>query len=220
MTGHAASLADAAAWLLLRQLPAPDKACSGAGVHVARWWGCVEAHPALPAGRGCAGRLFTGVWRCGQALPAFKEAAQLLFGAAKDAGSLEIPLPNAERGKVVTRFAPEPSGDTRRRPGQGFGWTRPRRVRGTACVGHLHIGHVKAAMLSAHFATQYEGKMILRLDDTNPSKEKGDYETAAPPRPAPARWGGRRLFTPPAVSRRSSATCSGSTSCRPRHNTI
>lgn len=59
-------------------------------------------------------------------------------------------LKGAEQGKVVTRFAPEPS-------------------------GYLHIGHVKAACISYHFAKMFEGKMILRFDDTNPAKEKEEF---------------------------------------------
>ena len=68
----------------------------------------------------------------------------------KDSESIFDFLPGAERGKVVTRFAPEPS-------------------------GYLHIGHVKAAMLCYYCAKHYNGKMILRFDDTNPSKEKGEF---------------------------------------------
>ena len=68
----------------------------------------------------------------------------------KDSESIFDFLPGAEKGKVVTRFAPEPS-------------------------GYLHIGHVKAAMLCYYAAKHFGGKMILRFDDTNPSKEKGEF---------------------------------------------
>ncbi|HLD72943.1 MAG TPA: glutamate--tRNA ligase [Candidatus Nanoarchaeia archaeon] len=51
-------------------------------------------------------------------------------------------LPNAEKGKVVVRIAPSPSGP-------------------------LHIGHAYGASLNYEYAKMYQGKFILRIEDTN-----------------------------------------------------
>ncbi len=53
------------------------------------------------------------------------------------------PLPNAEKGKVVVRIAPSPSGP-------------------------LHIGHAYGVSLNYEYAKMYGGKLILRIEDTNP----------------------------------------------------
>jgi len=60
------------------------------------------------------------------------------------------PLPGAEKGRVVTRLPPEPS-------------------------GYMHIGHAMSGFLNYLYAKMYDGKIWLRFEDTDPRKVKLEY---------------------------------------------
>jgi glutaminyl-tRNA synthetase len=44
--------------------------------------------------------------------------------------------------------------------------------------GYLHIGHVKAFLIDYNTAKEFGGELILRFDDTNPTKEETEYVDA------------------------------------------
>lgn len=77
-------------------------------------------------------------------------APELLVEKVIEARKELPPLPNAEKGKVVTRLPPEPS-------------------------GYMHIGHGMSGIINYLYARMYDGKVWLRFEDTNPRKVKKEF---------------------------------------------
>lgn len=67
--------------------------------------------------------------------------------------AIDKDLDDGVYSRIQTRFPPEPN-------------------------GYLHIGHAKAIWINFGTAKKYGGKCILRLDDTNPTKEDAEYVEA------------------------------------------
>ncbi|TMW61790.1 hypothetical protein Poli38472_010853 [Pythium oligandrum] len=149
LVAYALSLADIAVWSRLHAL----KLDVSSYANVSRWWKYLSSQS-----------IFAGAEAALKALPAVKKPQQKPAAdkkpvkggdkpasqKGKNTGSCP-PLQGAVDGQVVTRFPPEPS-------------------------GYLHIGHLKACLLNDYYARHYNGKLILRFDDTNPSKEKDEFE--------------------------------------------
>ena len=72
-----------------------------------------------------------------------KSLAPKLLKEKKEKKKDRLEIPNAKAGKVITRFAPSPSGP-------------------------MHIGHSYVLTLNSELARKYKGKLILRIEDTNP----------------------------------------------------
>ena len=82
-----------------------------------------------------------------------EELAPELLERSKEEKKGVPDVPNAKKGKVVTRIPPEPS-------------------------KYPHIGHALCFMINYLVAQKYKGKTVLRFEDTNPLKVRKEFYKA------------------------------------------
>ncbi|KAE8671874.1 Phytochrome A [Hibiscus syriacus] len=153
---HYFSIADIAIWSGLAGIGPRWESMKKSNKYpnLVRWYNSISAEYSEPLKEVTA--LYVGKKGLGKPVGSKSKEVKSVNGDNSDkakAGSrssAEIDLPDAEMGKVRLRFAPEPS-------------------------GFLHIGHSKAALLNQYFAQRYQGEVILRFDDTNPTKESNEF---------------------------------------------
>ncbi len=78
-----------------------------------------------------------------------RDFPELLVASPKETEKRLPDLPDVEKGGVVMRMAPSPSGP-------------------------LHIGHARMAILNDEYLRRYGGKLVLRIEDTNPTNIEPD----------------------------------------------
>ena len=73
-----------------------------------------------------------------------------LLEEKKEKKKKDLPELKNIKGKIVTRIPPEPS-------------------------KYIHLGHAMSFLINYLYAKKYNGKCVLRFDDTNPEKAKKEY---------------------------------------------